>query len=68
MALFSLNSPSAPLSSLDPLQGIRANKMGKFRHCKMMMDIYLTYSKRYTVCENECIEINPPIKKSSKGL
>lgn len=34
MTLFSLNSPSAPLSSLDPLQGIRANKMGKFRHCE----------------------------------
>lgn len=52
MALFSLNSPSAPLSPLHPLQGIRANKIGKFRHCEMMMDIYLTYSKRYTVCEN----------------
>lgn len=31
MALFSLNSPCAPLSSADPLPGIRANKMGKFQ-------------------------------------
>lgn len=49
MTLFSLNSPSAPLSSLDQLQGIRANKMGKFRHCEMMMDIYHTNSVRCTV-------------------
>lgn len=46
MALFSLNCASAPLSSLDLLQGIRANKMRKCRHCEMMMDIYHTYSKK----------------------
>lgn len=50
MALFSLNSPSAPLSSLTSLQGIRANKIRKFRHSEIMMDIYPTYSKRYPQC------------------
>ena len=62
MALFSLNSPSAPLSSLDLLRGIRANKMGKFRHCEMVMDIYHTYSKRYIQCVRG---INHPVMKKS---
>lgn len=44
MALFSLNSACAPLSIANLLQGIRANRMGKFGHCEMMMDIYHTYS------------------------
>lgn len=52
-ALFSLNSPSAPLYSPAQLQGIRANKMRKFRHCEMMMDKYHTYSKKYTQCVEE---------------
>ena len=63
MTLFSLNSPSAPLSSLDPLQRIKANKMGKFRHCEMMMDIYHTYSPRYIVADGASNH-----KKELKGL
>lgn len=62
MALFSLNSPSAPLLSPAQLQGIRANKMRKFRHCEMMMDKYHTYSKKHTQCVRE---ISHPIVEES---
>lgn len=62
MALFSLNSPSAPLSRCRGLEQIKWENLD----CEILMDIYHTYCKGYIHYGGE---ISFPImKKSTQGL